>query len=990
MDEDELYDEFGNLIGDPFDSDAESLDESGSEQQTEDESNGEKEPATEQEEDDMIIDQDNSTALVQTQKLSDVFSNGTETILAKPYEEAIDQPVLQPFNPKKVKIDFTDNIEKNSGELSVDEINTNLPELIYSRDYMLSTMSSLPERIRNVAVVGNLNTGKTSFIDSLVLETHAPSIRQSANMKSYKPLRFMDNHKLEISRGMTIKSSPITLLLPDLDDKSYIFNLIDSPGHTNFSDETSVSLQAADGVLLVIDVVEGLLPRDKAIISEVLHYNLPLSVVINKIDRLILELKLPPVDAYYKIKYVLDSVNSFIENNEYITTYKWPAIMSPNFNNVIFAASNQQTSFTTKSFAHLYFNNKALSNVELEKFTKALWGDVYYNPDAKCFSASSEGGKFARSFVHFILEPFYKLFTYTLTADTSGKPLSKLLWDNFKVTLHKSQYKLDTQILLREVLLKVFGSSKPLVSVLSQSIPSPLEWISNKTINNGVKSNCIDGVVAQIVKLTESADSESFYSIVRVYQGTLKVGTKVKIIGENFDQDKDDYKVETVEGIYIPGGRYRIPVSEIGPGCIALVSGIDSIVANFATICDSNQLNESILNFNKLNYSEKSVYKVAIEPENPSELPRLLEGFRKINKSYLALVIKVEESGEHVLLAPGELYLDCVLHDLRLFFTDDLNIKVSDPMTKFSETCTDSSVTKIVSKTLSGKCEISIIAEPMDSRVGRAIETGKINLSQPLKTTSKILRKEYGWDALSARSVWTFGPPDLKNPSMLIDDTLDGETDKELLYSVKDFINVGFNLGINEGPLCEEPLRNTKFKILDAVLSGDSIHRNGSQIIPMTRNAVHTGFLTATPRLLEPIYKVNATCKYVAISAISKLLNKRRGEVTSSTPIPGTPLFELEGYVPVIDSVGLESDIRLQTQGQAMCLLDFDSWNLVPGDPLNKDCPLPTLKPVPYESLARDFVMKTRRRKGLSGEPSLQKYIDSELYEKLKEGGIIS
>lgn len=69
--------------------------------------------------------------------------------------------------------------------------------------------------------------------------------------------------------------------------------------------------------------------------------------------------------------------------------------------------------------------------------------------------------------------------------------------------------------------------------------------------------------------------------------------------------------------------------------------------------------------------------------------------------------------------------------------------------------------------------------------------------------------------------------------------------------------------------------------------------------------------------------------------------------------------------------------------------LVFSNWEIVPGDPLDVNVELPNLKPVPEESLARDFMLKTRRRKGLTGEPTLQKYIDSELYIKLKEKGFV-
>lgn len=63
-------------------------------------------------------------------------------------------------------------------------------------------------------------------------------------------------------------------------------------------------------------------------------------------------------------------------------------------------------------------------------------------------------------------------------------------------------------------------------------------------------------------------------------------------------------------------------------------------------------------------------YNFIVEPVNPSELPKMLDGLRKVNKSYPLLNTKVEESGEHVVLGTGELYLDCVMHDLRKMYSE--------------------------------------------------------------------------------------------------------------------------------------------------------------------------------------------------------------------------------------------------------------------------------------------------------------------------------
>lgn len=80
-------------------------------------------------------------------------------------------------------------------------------------------------------------------------------------------------------------------------------------------------------------------------------------------------------------------------------------------------------------------------------------------------------------------------------------------------------------------------------------------------------------------------------------------------------------------------------------------------------------------------------------------------------------------------------------------------------------------------------------------------------------------------------------------------------------------------------------------------------------------------------------------------------------------PIPGSPFYTVHVYIPAIESFGFETDLRMHTSGQAFCVSAFDHWNIVPGDPLDKTIVLKPLEPAPIPHLAREFLLKTRRRK---------------------------
>ena len=171
-------------------------------------------------------------------------------------------------------------------------------------------------------------------------------------------------------------------------------------------------------------------------------------------------------------------------------------------------------------------------------------------------------------------------------------------------------------------------------------------------------------------------------------------------------------------------------------------------------------------------------------------------------------------------------------------------------------------------------------------------------------------------------------------------------------------------------------MRNCKFKLVDAVLNSNEIARGTGQLIPAACRAVFGSFLTASPKLMEPIYLVEIDCLPDKMSGIFNVLSKRRGHVIKDTPKPGTPFTTVLAYLPAIESFGFETALRLYTQGKAFGLSMFDHWALVPGDPLDSSALLQPLEPAPQQYLARDFLLKTRRRKGLTEDVHVQKYVD--------------
>jgi U5 small nuclear ribonucleoprotein component len=376
--------------------------------------------------------------------------------------------------------------------------------------------------------------------------------------------------------------------------------------------------------------------------------------------------------------------------------------------------------------------------------------------------------------------------------------------------------------------------------------------------------------------------------------------------------------------------------------------------------------------------------KLAIEPLNPAELPKMVEGLRRVSKAYPMVQTKVEESGEHVLLGTGELYLDCVMYDLRQVYSD-IEVKVADPIVSFRETVIETSSIKCFAETTNKRNKLTFLAEPLDDGLAENLEAGKVKTQWDQKKLGRFFQVNYNWDLLSSRSVWAFGDSPTHGTNILMDDTLPSEVDTSLLKTCKSSIVQGFQWATREGPLCEEPVRGTKIKILDCVLADKAIHRGGGQVIPTARKTVHSSLLTATPRLMEPVYRLQIQCPGAIVDAIQPLLTRRRGHMVQDRPVSGSTHCIVKAYIPVLDSFGFETDLRTFTQGQAMVFSVFDHWSVVPGDPLDRSIILHPLEPSPAQHLARELLIKTRRRKGLSEDVPVSKFFDESMKAQLEQ-----
>ena len=656
MDQD-LYDEFGNYIGPDIDSEESEEEEEEEQQEQEDEVpgggdlmaySGGQEDDEEEEEMAVVLHEDKKYY----PSAEEVYGPEVETLVQEEDTQALSEPIVAPVVTKKFS-----------------HYSKDLPITTFDLMFMTELMDSV-DLIRNISIIGHLHHGKSWFVDCLVEQTHPEYCQVDG-----KAVRFTDTLFTEQERGVSIKSMPISIVMQDLRDKSYLLNILDTPGHVNFSDEVTAALRLSDGVVLVVDASEGVMLNTQRLLKHAIQEKLAVTVCLNKIDRLILEMKLPPQDAYFKLRYILDELNSLISD---WTEEHDRMILSPLNGNVIFASSEYHVCFSVKSFADVYHTHFG-GGFNSKEFAKRLWGDQYFDQEKRTFSKKPVTADTSRTFIQFILEPLYKIFSI-IAGDVDTK-----LWDltsELGIKLTKTESKLNIRPLIRLICSRFFGTFKGFVDMVVNCVPSPKDSAVKK-INHIWKGDAASSLtqsmmevdpqgplVVHTTKQYASQDATSFHVFGIVLSGTLKARSTIKLLGESYSSvDEEDSRIMTIGRLWVYQSRYKIEVSEVPAGNWVLIEGIDQPINKTATLLDASYDDELFI-FHPLKFNTQSIIKIAVEPVNPSELPKMLEGLRKCNKSYPLLTTKVEESGEHVILGTGELYLDCVMHDLRKMYSE--------------------------------------------------------------------------------------------------------------------------------------------------------------------------------------------------------------------------------------------------------------------------------------------------------------------------------
>ncbi|KAJ7745496.1 P-loop containing nucleoside triphosphate hydrolase protein [Mycena olivaceomarginata] len=751
-----------------------------------------------------------------------------------------------------------------------------------------------PTNIRNMSVIAHVDHGKTTLTDTLIFRAGI----------SAPGRRYMDTRPDEKDRGITIKSTAISLYfkLPDEDLKAiqqktdgseFLINLIDSPGHVDFSSEVTAALR-----LTVVCV------QTETVLRQALTERIKPVVVINKVDRAMLELKISKEELYKSFSRTIESVNVII------STYNDPSLgdvqVFPDKGTVAFASGLHGWGFTLRQFANRYAKK---FGVDKDKMMKQ-------NGTTK--STDAEGKPLQRSFNTFVLDPIFRIFEAVLGSDKEGIGSSFRRGDALleMVVLHlpspatAQRYRVET-------LYEGPMDDESAIGIRDCDPEAPLVLYVSKMV----------------------PDKGRFYAFGRVFSGTVRSGQVVRIQGQRYIPGrKNDLFVKSIQRTVLMMGRTIEPLDDCPAGNIVGLVGIDKFLLKSGTLTTS----ETAHNMRVMKFSVAPVVQVAVEVKNPADLPKLVEGLKRLSMADSLIQVSTSDSGEHLIAAAGELHLEICVKDLIDEYAG-VPLTVSQPIVPYRESVNVESSTVALAKSPNKHNRLYVSAMPLGEALTKAIDDGDVSAHDDFKLRARVLADEHA------------------APNLLVDCT----KGLQYLSEVKDSCVAGFQWATKEGVCTGEPMRGARFNIMDVMLHGDAIHRGGSQVIPTMRRVVYAASLLAQPVLQEPIFLVEIQCPDSAIGGVYGCISSRRGQVFSEEPRVGTPMYTIKAYLPVSESFGLNAALREATSGQAFPQSVFDHWAVVPGSPLDKG------------SKTEEIVMKIRTRKGLSpGIPALDNYLD--------------
>jgi elongation factor 2 len=705
-----------------------------------------------------------------------------------------------------------------------------------------------PKFIRNIGIVAHIDHGKTTLSDNLLAGAGMISEDLAGDVRS------LDFDEQESARGITIDAASVSMV-HKYEDNNYLINLIDTPGHVDFGGDVTRAMRAVDGAVVVVCAVEGIMPQTETVFRQALKENVRPVLFINKVDRLINELKLQPDELQNRFIKIIAEADKLIRG------------MAPE-------------------------DKKDKWKIDVSDGSVAF-GSAYHNWAINIPIMQKSGINF-KDIIDFCNED--------------------------------KQKELAKKVPITEVLL----------GMVVKHLPSPLESQEYRVPNiwegdieseegQGMIHTDSKGPLAVMVTNVSIDKHAGEIATGRVYGGTIEKGMEVYLVGSHI-------KARTQQvGVFF--GAERVNTDKVPAGNIVAITGAKGAVAG-ETICDDGK---RIKEFEGIEHISEPVVTVAVEAKNTKDLPKLIEVLRQISKEDPTIRVDInEETGQHLISGMGELHLEIITYRIN---EKGVAIETSEPIVVYRETVSGKAG-PVEGKSPNKHNRFYIEVEPLDKSIYNAINEGKIKEGRVKGKESAPIFIENGLNKEEARRVW-----DVHNKNIFLNMT----RGIQYLDEVRELLIEGFESALDAGPIANEITVGLKFKLVDAKLHEDAIHRGPAQVLPSIRKAIFGSIMLAQPVLLEPIQKVFINTPKDYMGNATREIQNRRGQIVDMDQ--EGDMANIESKVPVAEMFGFAGDIRSATEGRCLWSTENAGFERLPNE------------------LQKQIIKEVRQRKGLTPEP---------------------
>ncbi len=702
------------------------------------------------------------------------------------------------------------------------------------------------DHIRNIAIAAHIDHGKTTFSDNLLAGAGMLSEEIAGKQRA------LDFHEDEATRGITIDSASVSMI-HNIGGEDYLINLIDTPGHVDFGGDVTRAMRAVDGCVILTCAVEGVMPQTETVVRQALKELVKPVLFINKVDRLIKEVKLTPEEMEKKFVKIINHVNELIENIA-PEGYKEKWKVGVGEGTVAFGSA-----FHNWALSFPWMKEKGLT------FKDVI--DAYQNDTYKELAKKA---------------PLHEVIL-AMSVEHHPNPV-----DAQKYRIPKIWHgEIDSEL------------GKDLTSCNPKGQPAfvPIKIVVDKHAG-------------------EVAGG-------RLFSGTLKQGDEVYM---NLSK-----KTVRVQQVSVYKGAQRVIVDEVSAGNIIGVVGLKDVFTG-ETVSRT-----PIEPFEAIKHLFDPVVTKSIETKKAADLPKLVEVLKQIGKEDPSIKVEInEQTGESLISGMGELHLEII--ENRIKTEKELDVNTSAPIIVYRETVNKESDV-FEGRSPNKHNSFFIRVEPLEDDVYNAIKEGNIPEIRIKKKNEEVAKRfaELGWSGDDIRNI-----RDIYQGNVFMDETR-GEVH---MVEVIEMILDAFEMVMKAGPLAREPCTKMKISIEDIKLHEDAIHRGPAQVYPAVREAITGAMHKANASLLEPlqIHVIESPEKFM--SAVTKLVGGKRGQLLEVKQESGSS--EVRAKLPVAEMIGWSNDLRSATEGRGVSSLADQLFEKVP------------------TSLQEDIIRKIRERKGLA------------------------